>query len=144
MLCFRSDISNGKSRTPLHCACFRFGGREKIIEFLLDEEKKIKTEQEEGKERSDMFRDLPVPSYNMRDENGYSPAFWVQSSNVLEMMLQFDDLEIKRSDDMPLLWKCARRGIVSEQIAMHERLREQIAIKHQGTLPLEIGKHGCF
>ena len=55
--------------------------------------------------------------------------------------IQFDDLEVVRGDDgQPLLWTCARRGIVTEKIAMDERLRGQVAKVYSGTLPLELGE----
>ena len=137
----RSDISGQEKRgwTPLH-----YAGNEKqerIAEFLLEEEKKIKAEREEGGGMPDAFRDTPTPSYNMLDEKGASPAFWTSSSKIMEMMLQFDDLEVvRRNESQPLLWECARRGIVTEKIAMDERLRGQVAEVYLGTLPLEQGE----
>ena len=116
--------------------------QERIAEFLLEEERKIKAEREEGGEVPDAFRDTPTPSYNMPDDvNGSSPAFWTESSKIMEMMLQFDDLEVvKRKDGQPLLWRFARNGIVTEKIAMDERLRGQVAEEWYGTLPLEKGE----
>ena len=88
------------------------------------------------------FRDTPTPSYNMPDEDGYSPAFWTYSSKIMEMMLQFDDLEVlSRNTGQPLLWRCAYVGIVTEKIAMDERLKGQVAEVWNDTLPLEEGEH---
>ena len=107
----------------------------------MEEEKKIKAEREEGGEMPDAFRDTPTPSYNMPDVNGLSPAFWTESSKIVEMMLQFDDLEVvRRNNGEPILWRCAWKGIVSEKIAMDERLRGQVAEVYDGTLPLELGE----
>ena len=89
----------------------------------------------------DTFRDTPTPSYNMLDEEGISPAFWTYSSKIMEMMLQFDDLEVvRRKTGETLLWRCAYMGIMTENIAMDERLRGQVAEVYGGTLPLEKGE----
>ena len=38
---------------------------------------------------------------------------------------------------MPLLWLCAREGLINEKIASDTRLRRQIGLVWEGTLPLE-------
>ena len=86
----RSYIS-GEGRqelTPLHYAC-SVEDRGEIAVFLIEEEKRRNlAEQDEG------IRGLTTPSYNMVDEDGLSPAFHTFSSRIIEMLLEFDDLEV--------------------------------------------------
>ena len=110
--------------------------------YLIEEEKKRnKDEQDKGTRRGSSA--VETPSYNMQDEDGLSPAFHTFSSGIMEMLLDFDDLEVvKERDGQPLLWVCAERGMVTEKVASHERLRGQLGMMHDGTLSLEKGEEG--
>ena len=82
-----------------------------------------------------------TPSYNMRDEDGYSPVFRTSSSQIVEEMLKLDDLQVTDEYGQPLLWWCARRGLVSERVASDPNLARQYRQRWRGSLPLEEGKN---
>ena len=72
------------------------------------------------------------------------------SAGIVELFLQLDDLCVIQTYGMDalsycrtLLWHCADKGIVSEDIALDVRLRHQYgkACPYMGTLPLEAGEH---
>ena len=108
--------------------------------FLIEEEKKRTKAEQEDKRGSSVGE---TPSYNMQDEDGLSPAFHTFSSGIMEMLLEFDDLEVvKERDGQPLLWVCAERGIVTVKVAKDERLRRQLGQIHDGTLSLKKGEQG--
>ena len=108
--------------------------------FLFEEEKKRTKAEQEGKRGSSPAES---PSYNMQDKDGLSPAFHTFSSRIMEMLLDFDDLQvIKERDGQPLLWVCAERGIVTGKVAKDERMRRQMGLIHDGTLCLEKGEQG--
>ena len=133
----RSDISrDGSGLTPLHVACQqrRTSG---IARFLIS----LERDRLNAKER----REAEVPSYNMRCAGGWSPVFGTSLKVLVEDLLQLDDLEVTRDDlddldELPLLWRCAEKGIVSRRVAMDAKLRGQFGQKFWGTLPLEEGK----
>ena len=99
---------------------------------MEEEKKRIQSDREQGRRGG-------TPSYNMRDQWGRQPVFMTSSSRIVEMMLQFADLEVTSGKGEPLLWRCALKGWVSETVA--ERLKGQIGLRWQGKLPLEIGEH---
>ena len=139
---FRSYIGGeGQELTPLHYAC-SVEDREEIALFLIEEEKKRnKDEQDKGTRRGSSAAE--TPSYNMQDEDGLTPAFHTFSSRIMEMLFDFDDLQvIKERDGQPLLWVCAERGIVTVKVAKDERLRRQLGQIHDGTLSLKKGEQG--
>ena len=108
--------------------------------FLFEEEKKRTKAEQEDKRGSSVGE---TPSYNMQDEDGLSPAFHTFSSGIMEMLLDFEDLEVvKERDGQPLLWVCAERGMVTEKVARDERLRGQLGMMHDGTLSVEKGEEG--
>ena len=82
-----------------------------------------------------------VPSYNIRDVDGYSPVFRTSSSKIVEVMLKFGDLQVTRWDGIPLLWWCASEGLVSERVALDPKLAGQYGQRWEGSLPLERGKN---
>ena len=115
--------------------------REDIAVFLIEEEKKRNKAEKEGGARVSLAAE--TPSYNMPDEDGLSPAFHTFSSRIMEMLLDFEDLEVvKERDGQPLLWVCAERGIVADKVAKDERLRGQLGLMHNGILSLEKGEQG--
>ena len=80
-----------------------------------------------------------VPCYNARDVIGRSPVFYTMSADIIEKMLELEDLAVVDLDGEPLLWRCARDGIVNLRIA--HSLRNQIGLRGlRGALPLEIGE----
>ena len=140
-VCFRSYIGGQrKGITPLHYAC-SMEHREDIAVFLIEEETKRNKAEKEGGVRG--YIAAETPSYNMPDEDGLSPAFHTFSSRIMEMLLDFEDLEVvKERDGQPLLWVCAERGIVADKVAKDERLRGQLGLMHNGILSLEKGEQG--
>ena len=102
---------------------------------MEEERKRIQTDSEQGRQGG-------TPSYNLKDVEGNQPVFKTSSSRIVEMLLQFDDLEVTRGDRKPFLWGCAERGLVSETVA--ERLREQIGQRFLDTLPLEEGENVMY
>ena len=117
----RSDISgHNKGWTPLHYAA----KSEEIGAFLIKEERRRSEEGMTG-----------TPSYNIQDKNGNSPAFISCSYKLIEMMLQFEDLQLLSGKGKTLLWRCAERNLVSEKVAW--RLRDQLGQRYVGPLPLE-------
>ena len=120
----------------MHYACFL--GKEEVVEFLIEEEKKII---KIGKKDRRLKRTV-MPSFNIQDKYGYNPVFWTESSKIVELMLQFECLRIEERNGKPLLWECAGKGIVSEKIALAEKLKRQLGQIYGGTLPLEKGEHG--
>ena len=85
------------------------------------------------------------PSYNMKRADGGTPVFDTLLQVMVEDLLQFDDLEVTRDDldyydELPLLWRCAEKGIVSKRVAMDAKLRGQSGQKFWGTLPIEEGE----
>ena len=87
-------------------------------------------------------KDGEIASYNKAEAIGWTPVSWATSSSIVEMLLQFDDLEVQaRWGTEPLLWHCAWRGIVTEKIMQNEKIRSQLGQRTQdGRLPLEEGK----
>ena len=126
---------------PLHVACLK--GEEEIAIALIEAERRRTDEeggdrQNKGGKRRER-REGEVPSYNVKNKNGFSPLFCTDSARVVELLLQFDDLEATRLDGRPLLMECARFGIVTAEIANHDKVSAQFAQTHSGKLPLEVG-----
>ena len=59
----------------------------------------------------------------------------------MEYLLQFEDLETVNEDGYPLLWECARWKMVTETMA--NRLRHQLGVRWNGSLPLDEGDKQC-
>ena len=133
----RSDISrDGSGLTPLHVASQK-SRTSSIARFIISLERDRLNENER--------RVAEVPSYNMRCNDGWTPVFGTVLAMLVEDLLQFDDLEVTRDDlddldELPLLWRCAEKGIVSRRVAMDAKLRGQFGQKFWGTLPLEEGR----
>ena len=90
-----------------------------------------------------MGSEAEIPCYNIKSSAEKSPAFYALSRRIVEMLLEsFADLDVTAEYGMPLLWKCAHWGGVSERVARHERLAEQYGQRWSGTLPLETGRAG--
>lgn len=124
---------------PLHVACLK--GHEEIAIALIEAEGGRAEEGRDDQDKGDKRRrgEGEVPSYNAKNKNGFSPLFCTDSARIVELLLQFDDLEVTRLDGRPLLAECARFGIVTEGIARHDRVSAQFAQTHSGKLPLEVG-----
>ena len=72
-----------------------------------------------------------------------SPVFFTSKSpKIVELFLQFDDLEVTNRQGKPLLWQCAERGLVTERVAADPKLRGQFGQKWKSRLPIEIGESG--
>ena len=128
---------------PLHLACLK--GEEDVAIALIEEEKRRAEEGGSGSEVSqskgdkrERRREGEVPSYNVKNHNGFSPLFCTDSARIVELLLQFDDIEATRLDGRPLLMECARFGIVTREIAGHYKVSSQFAQTHSGKLPLEV------
>ena len=81
-----------------------------------------------------------VPSYNMKSSIGLTALFFTRKSSIVELLLQFDDIIV--TDDLrPLLWRCARHGIITEKIARDRKLTAQFGLTNKGTLALEEGEN---
>ena len=52
-----------------------------------------------------------------------------------------NDLEVRRNDGEPLLWRCAEVGVVTDAIASDDRLAGQYGEIWNGRLPLEKGDY---
>ena len=111
----RTPISDNK-QTPLHLACKN--GKGDIAAMLI------------GLEKARVNRGvLGTPSYNMKDGNGDTSVFVAVEWNptqLVELHLELDDLEVKHENGMPLLWYCARWGRLSEKVVSDVKLRGQI------------------
>ena len=90
-------------------------------------------------EKKRVKKDGEIASYNMVEAIGWTPVSWATSSSIVEMLLKFDDLEVK-ARDRTLLWHCAWRGILTEKIMTNVKIRSQLGQRTQdGRLPLEEG-----
>ena len=123
--------------TPLNVACWK--KRDEIALFLIHTERDRVREEGgrwwycggAGRHRQ--------RSYNMEDSYGKRPAFWTKSTRVIEELLTLDDFEVTDGDGGPLLWRCARDGLVSERVAIDARLAGHYLQSWKGILPLEAG-----
>ena len=80
----RSDINpHSHGKVPLHYACEH--DKAEMVELLLDEEKRTRPTRPE----------IEIPTYNRRDHMGKTPVFGTGSSKIVELLLQFDDLEME-------------------------------------------------
>ena len=139
---FRTNIDPlGYLFTPLHVACE--WEREEIALFLIKTERDIiRKEGDKRHGRQGGAGEHSLPTYNMQTSYGVTPVFMrTESARIVEELLTFDDLKVMRGDEMPLLWRCARNGCVSETVATDVKLAGQYMKTYNGTLPLEIGEH---
>ena len=133
MINSRSDITDdGSEMTPLYVATCGPGYR--VARYIISLERDLINNNAGG-----------VPSYNMDCFDGGTPTFSTESLEIVEDLLQFDDLEVTRddlddNDELPLLWRCAEKGIVSQKVAVDAKLRGQFCLRFWGTLPLEEGE----
>ena len=111
-------------------ACYR--KRDEIAVFLINAERNRVREEEGGRQGA--------ASYNMESSLGHRPWFWTSSARIMEEMITLDDLEVTAESGCPLLWYCARYGLVSGRVATDAKLAEQYLTRWHATLPLEIGK----
>ena len=87
-------------------------------------------------------------AYNTRTTvQDWSPIFYATSKEIIELMLQFrenlheqfvgkfHDLHLTYGQGVTLLWECAGRGVMSENILFH--LKDQLCTRVNGILPLE-------
>ena len=84
-----------------------------------------------------------IPSYNMKSKYGLCPTFINTLVRIMELLLQFDDLDVSTKNGCTLLWRCAWLGIVSEKVAKDFKLRGQYGLIYGSTLPMEAGEYGC-
>ena len=120
----RSVVDFKTGDTPLHLAC---AGNCLEAVILMAEEEVLLT----------VGGGIPV--YNQRNKGGKSPAFLTHSSEILQVLLQFDDLHVENSSGTTLLWKCAERGIVTDEIMQHQSLIEALGVRCFSRLPIEEG-----
>ena len=113
--------------TPLHIACSEDNFSE--VEFLLSEYKKNHSKEAQ--------LDNGQKIYNIQDCDGNTPVFLTGSSEIVELMLSYDDLAKKNKDGIPLLHNCAFKSIVTENIAL--KLCDQLGLKYFENLPLAYG-----
>ena len=139
---FRIDIFNeifdpGAGWTPLHEACWK--NKEEVVKVLLDIEREtINNEQKLG-ERGD----VQIPSYNMKSSHGKTPAFYTARGSIMEILLEFNDLEVTTSDGMPLLWRAVESRALTDAIVNDDKLADQYEQMWKDTLPLEKGDMIC-
>ena len=107
------------------------------MEFLIEEEKK-RNQHKQGDNHEGI-----IPSYNMKSSIGLTALFFTRKSSIVEMLLQLDDI-IVEDNLRPLLWRCARHGIVTENVARDKKLRDQFGQINKGTLALEEGEEFCL
>ena len=123
----RSVVDFKTGDTPLHLACA--GDCLEAVTLMAEEEKRAHLTERSGK-----------PVYNQRNRKGRSPAFLATSPEILQVLLQFDDLDVKNSSGTTLLWKCAERGIITGEIVQHQSLREALGVRCFSSLPMEEGE----
>ena len=77
----------------------------------------------------------------MKSKYGLSPTFINNMTRIMELLLQFDDLDVTTKNGCTLLWRCAWLGIVSEKVAKDSKLRAQYGLIYGSTLPMEAGEY---
>lgn len=113
--------------TPMHLACA--GNQPEALSLMVEEANRVHLAEGDT-----------TPVYNQRNRMGKSPVFLTNSPKIVQIFLQYDDLDARSKSGTTLLWKCAERGIVSEEIASHPTLREALGVRCFSRLPLEEGK----
>ena len=83
---------------------------------------------------------LHLCKYEVRECNFKLKTFTTKSSEIVELLLRQDELVVVDGKGCPLLWHCVQNGILTERVALDERLRYQYGQQYEGKFPLEIGK----
>ena len=123
----RSVVDFKTGDTPLHLACA--GDCLEAVTLMTEQEMRAHLTDRSG-----------IPVYNQRNKNGKSPAFLATSPEILQVLLQFDDLDVKNASGTTLLWKCAERGIVTGEVVQHQSLRWALGVRCFSSLPIEEGE----
>ena len=131
----RSVVDNYFQRTAIHLAC-EYDNLE-ILTLLLETDKRLSGEEERTPT-------LDASPYNKRDKYGDTPVFYAKSSAIVLQMLELDELLVTGNHGKPLLWWCEFRGILTEAIASHQKLREQLGVRWDGKLPIELALDGGY